>query len=223
MFNLQANSFKNTSWTRVILQAVFILFILNTSAYAAQTRAAHDRVVAQHLEENLVDSSWIVDGDGSKIVYMFFDPNCPYCHHVFDSLMKIRKDMPDLQFRWVPLGMLGGNSASKAAAIIQSPDPLKAFITNEKNYGFLNSDAGGGIPPAKHIDAASQTILDENLSILQGQNLYGIPVVLFQADDGKPFYFSGQRSEAELRQILAHVAAGNFGGGQPIKGSQSQQ
>lgn len=196
------------------------LFLFNASAYAQSATAAQDRVVAEHLMNDLVDSSWIQDGDGSKIVYLFFDPNCPYCHHVFDSLMKIRKDMPDLQFRWAPLGMLGGNSAGKAAAIIQAQDPLKAFLTSEQNYGFLNSDTGGGIPPAKHIADSTNSILNENLSILQGQNMYGIPIVVFQADDGKPFYFSGERSEAQLRQIMAHVASGNYGGGQPIRGGK---
>ncbi|OZB75863.1 MAG: hypothetical protein B7X37_00820 [Halothiobacillus sp. 14-55-98] len=205
-------------WASMLLT----LFLFNAPIYAQTATAAQDRVVAQNLMNDLADSSWIQDGTGSKIVYLFFDPNCPYCHHVFDSLMKIRKDSPDLQFRWIPLGMLGSNSTTKAAAIIQAPDPLKAFMTNEKNYGFLNSDTGGGIPPAKQVDAESQTILDENLSILQGQNLYGIPVVVFQADDGKPFYFSGQRSEAQLREILAHVVAGSFGGGQPIKGQQNK-
>jgi len=201
---------------------LFSLFLFNAPINAQTATAAQDRVVAQNLMNDLVDSSWIQDGNGSKIVYLFFDPNCPYCHHVFGSLMKIRKARADLQFRWIPLGMLGSNSMAKAAAIIQAPDPLKAFVTNEKNYGFLNSDTGGGIPPAKQVDAASQTILDENLSILQGQNLYGIPVVVFQADDGKPFYFSGQRSEAQLREILAHVVPGSFGGGQPIKGQQNK-
>jgi thiol:disulfide interchange protein DsbG len=43
---------------------------------------------------------------------------------------------------------------------------------------------------------------------------------VFQADDGKPFYFSGERSEAQLRQIMAHVASGNYGGGQPIQGGK---
>lgn len=218
MFNLHRNH-PNTQRIRLFWVGMLLtLFLFNASAFAQTSTAAQDRVIAEHLMNDLVDSSWIQDGNGSKIVYMFFDPNCPYCHHVFDSLMKIRKDMPDLQFRWAPLGMLGGNSAGKAAAIIQASDPLKAFLTSEQNYGFLNSDTGGGIPPAKHIDESSQTILDENLSILQGQNLYGIPIVLFQADDGKPFYFSGERSEAQLRQIMAHVAAGTYGGGQPIRG-----
>lgn len=192
------------------------LFFANTPVFAQSASAAHDRVIAANLMNDLIDSSWIQDGNGSKIVYIFFDPNCPYCHHVFDALMKIRQDIPDLQFRWIPLGMLGDNSEGKAAAIIQSPDPLKAFMTNERNYGFLNSDTGGGIPPAKHIAQSTQTILDENLSILQGQNLYGIPIVVFQADDGKPFYFSGERSETQLRQIIKHVASGTYGGGQAI-------
>lgn len=202
-------------WITALLS---LFLIIGTSYGASATAAPNDRVVAQHLMDNLVDSSWIQDGKGSKIVYFFFDPNCPYCHHVFDSLMKIRMDMPDLQFRWAPLGMLGGTSEGKAAAIIQAPDPLKAFLTSEQNYGFLNSDTGGGIPPAKHIAERSQSILDENLSILQGQNLYGIPIVVFQADDGKPFYFSGERTEAQLREIMAHVASGAYGGGQPIRG-----
>lgn len=222
MIDLHLRGSKQQRLIPFLASVLLTLFLFNAPVNAQTPTAAQDRVVAQNLMNDLVDSSWIKDGNGSKIVYLFFDPNCPYCHHVFDSLMKIRKDRPDLQFRWIPLGMLGSNSTAKAAAIIQAADPLKAFMTNEKNYGFLNSDTGGGIPPAKHVDAASQTILVENLSILQGQNLYGIPVVVFQADDGKPFYFSGQRSEAQLREILAHVEAGSFGGGQSIKGKQHQ-
>ncbi len=195
--------------------------LLAITCYAQLATAANqDRVVAKQLMDDLVDSSWIQDGHGSKIVYLFFDPNCPYCHHVFDSLMDIRKSMPDLQFRWVPLGMLGGNSAGKAAAMIQASDPIKAFRTNERNYGFLNSDTGGGIEPAKHIAQSTTSLLDQNLSILQGANLYGIPIVVFQADDGQPFYFSGERTEAQLRELMAHVAPGSYGGGQPIRGDQ---
>jgi len=205
-------------WLRPLgISLLLTFFSITLSTYGQSADAApKDRVVAQHLMDDLADSSWIQDGSGSKIVYMFFDPNCPYCHHVFDSLMTIRKTMPDLQFRWVPLGMLGGNSTGKAAAIIQSDDPLKAFITSEHNFGFLNSDTGGGILPAKHIATKTHSILDENLSILQGQNLYGIPIVIFQATDGKPFYFSGQRTEKQLRELMAFVASGAYGGGQPI-------
>ncbi|MGC8696996.1 MAG: thioredoxin fold domain-containing protein, partial [Halothiobacillus sp.] len=155
-------------------------------------------------------------GEGSKIIYVFFDPNCPYCHNVYDSLVKIRKTQPDLQYRWVPLALLGGTSIGKAAAIIQAPDPLAAFHQSERNYGFLDNDTGGGIQPVKNITNATQTLLDENLSILQGENLAGIPVVVFQASDGKPFYFMGQRTQTQLQELLAFVASGNFGGGTAI-------
>lgn len=204
--------------TPILFGVVLMLSLFNSTANASTSAASQDRIVAQHLMNDLSGSSWIQDGHGSKIVYIFFDPNCPYCHHVFDSLVKIRKEMPDLQFRWIPLGMLGGSSTGKAAAIIQSANPLKAFLTSERNFGFLDSDNGGGIPPAKHIKQNTINLLDANLSILEGENLYGIPIVVFEADDGKPFYFSGQRTQAQLREIMAHVASGNFGGGQPILG-----
>ncbi len=199
-----------------ILQTALIaltLSFMSADGFAANT----DRVTAAHLMVNLNTSSWIQDGSGSKIIYVFFDPNCPYCHNVYDSLIKIRKTLPDLQFRWVPLALLGGTSPGKAAAIIQAPNPLASFNLSERNYGFLDNDTGGGIQPAKHIADATQSVLDENLSIIQGENLAGIPVVVFQATDGKPFYFMGQRTQAQLQELLAFVASGNFGGGTAIK------
>lgn len=187
-------------------------------AATVETKAIpKNRQIAVQMMTDMVDSSWIKDGTGDHIVYMFFDPNCPYCHRVYDSFQKIRKDMPDLQFRWVPVGMLTASSEGKAAAIIQAKDPLKAFHESESNYGFLDSGNGGGIAPAKHITDHSKSLLIENLSILQGDNQAGIPIILFQADDGLPFFFSGARPEAQLRAILGHVAKGNFGGGTPIK------
>lgn len=176
-------------------------------------QAKDQRAVAAQLMKDMTDASWIRQGDGDRIVYMFFDPNCPYCHHVYDNLKPIIKNRPDLQFRWVPLGMLTDTSKGKAAAIIQAKNPLKAFQKSEKNYGFLNIDNGGGIKPAKHISQKTENILLQNLSILQGNNLYGIPIVVFQGDDGKPFYFSGEHSTKQLRAYLGHVAKGEYGGG----------
>ncbi len=196
---------------------IFVAFSLLSHPSLAATPVNPDRITAAHLMNNLIDASWVQDGSGNKIVYLFFDPNCPYCHIVYDTLAKIRKDLPDIQFRWVPLATLGGTSEGKAAAIIQAQDPLAAFHQSERNYGFLDSDNGGGIKPARIVKAATKSLLDENLSIIEGENLAGIPIVVFQATDGKPFYFMGQRTEAQLRQILSFVAAGNFGGGTPIK------
>lgn len=200
--------------------AIFGAFLVVPAASAAQTDTVtvpKNRQVAVRLMADLADASWIKDGNGNQIVYMFFDPNCPYCHEVFDSFEKIRKDMPSLQFRWVPVGMLTPSSTTKAAAIIQAKDPLKAFLESEHNYGFLDSGNGGGIEPAKHVTKKTDAMLLQNLSILQGDNLYAIPIIVFQADDGLPFYFSGARPEAQLRAILKHVARGGYGGGKAIE------
>ncbi|HQS03582.1 MAG: hypothetical protein B7Y07_11315 [Halothiobacillus sp. 24-54-40] len=209
---------RRLAHTRTLKTLQLALIALTFAAISIPCFAANtDRVTAAHLMGNLNASNWIQDGEGSKIIYVFFDPNCPYCHNVYDSLIKIRKTQPDLQYRWVPLALLGGTSLGKAAAIIQAPDPLAAFNQSERNYGFLDSDTGGGIQPAKHITDATQSLLDENLSIIQGENLAGIPVVVFQATDSKPFYFMGQRTQAQLQELLAFVASGNFGGGTAIK------
>ncbi|WP_322629190.1 thioredoxin fold domain-containing protein [Halothiobacillus sp.] len=217
--SLGALMLRTLRYPYLMLVLLLTLSIVAPVVFAAQTDTAtvpKNRQVAVRLMADLTDASWIKDGNGSQIVYMFFDPNCPYCHAVFDSFMKIRKDMPNLQFRWVPVGMLTPTSTTKAAAIIQAKDPLKAFYESENNYGFLDSGNGGGIEPAKHVTAKASAMLLENLSILQGDNLYAIPIILFQADDGLPFSFSGARPESQLRAILKHVAKGNFGGGKAV-------
>lgn len=208
-----------TTRRRLLLSLVATPFWLMSPASQA---ANDDRAVAADLMSAMTSANYIPDGSGDQIVYFFFDPNCPYCHRVYDRLTKIRADFPNLQLRWVPLGMLGADSKKKAAAIIQAANPLAAFHQNESNYGFLDNDTGGGIAPARTVLPATQTILDENLSILQGANLYGIPVVVFQATDGKAFYFSGERSETQLKEILSYVAKGSFAGGTAITGHAAE-
>lgn len=205
-------SFSYRSTLRPFLALVLVILSLT----AMPSQAADPRAVAARMMADMPDSTWIRQGNGDRIVYMFFDPNCPYCHHVYDNLKPIIAARKDLQFRWVPLGMLTSSSEGKAAAIIQAKDPLKAFHQSEENYGFLDSDNGGGIKPIKNITEKTKTDLVANYSVLEDGNVYGIPVILFQGDDGKPFFMDGEHSTKQLKAILDHVAKGEYGGGKAL-------
>jgi len=207
---------SSASWSSGLLQKLFMVLAVVLCLNALPAHAADPRAVAARMMADLGDTTWIRQGNGDRIVYMFFDPNCPYCHTVYDNLKPIIAKRHDLQFRLVPLGMLTNSSEGKAAAIIQAKDPLKAFHKSENNYGFLNSDSGGGIKPADHIEEQTKSDLMANYSVLEDGNVYGIPVIIFQGDDGKPFYVSGTHSTQQLKAILSHVAKGEYGGGKAL-------
>lgn len=179
-------------------------------------QAQDSRAVATAIANQLSTTTWIRQGDGSKIVYFFFDPNCPHCNEAYEHIKPILADDRDIQMRYVPMGVLLPSSAGKAAAIMQSPDPLAAYQRMEEGYGFSSHGDGGAIDPIKDISPATQKALDANYAILKNNHIPGMPLIVFQGDDGKPFMLFGDRSTEMYRKLFAHIAPGPFGGGHPI-------
>lgn len=180
------------------------------------TQAADSRATAVAIASELTTTTWIGQGDGQKIVYFFFDPNCPHCNEAYERIKPILATDKDIQMRYVPMGVLLPSSAGKAAAIMQYADPLAAYHRMEEGYGFSSQGDGGAIEPIKDILPATQKALDANYAILKNNHIPGMPLIVFQGDDGKPFMLFGTRSTEFYRKLLAHVAPGPFGGGHPI-------
>lgn len=164
----------------------------------AQTARQAEGILAQ-----IGKATFIAEGKGSRVIYIFFDPNCPFCHRLYGMLRPfVGKD--DLQFRWVPLGMLTASSLPKAAAILQSPDPLLAFHKNEDDYDFAaNGQPGGGIEPAATIGTKARSALAANLAIYNSQKLFGVPVVLWRKADGAAEMIVGAPDQGRLDALLA--------------------
>jgi thiol:disulfide interchange protein DsbG len=179
-------------------------------------QAADSRATAVTIAGQLSTTTWIADGDGQKIVYFFFDPNCPHCNEAYEQMKPILAADRDIQMRYVPMGVLLPSSAGKAAAIMQSADPLAAYHRMEEGYGFSAHGDGGAIDPAKVIAPATQKALDANYAILKNNHIPGMPLIVFQGDDGKPFMLFGTRSTEFYGKLLSHVAPGPFGGGHRI-------
>jgi len=64
----------------------------------------------------------VVEGSASpkRILYIFFDANCWYCHLTWKALQPYEK--AGLQVRWVPVAYQKDSSTTKAAAIMQAKD-----------------------------------------------------------------------------------------------------
>jgi thiol:disulfide interchange protein DsbG len=157
---------------------------------------------AEGVLADIAKATFIAEGNGKRPIYIFFDPNCPFCHQLYKKLRPfVGKD--DVQFRWIPLGMLTPSSLPKAAAILQASDPLQAFYKNEDDYDFAaNGQPGGGIEPAQTITPKVRDELAANLALYNSQKLYGVPVVIWRKPDGRADMLIGVPSDAQIRKIL---------------------
>ncbi|SCC92799.1 conserved exported hypothetical protein [Thiomonas sp. X19] len=186
---------------RLTLRALALLALAALPGPAvAQSARQAEGVLAQ-----IDKTTWIAEGQGKRALYIFFDPNCPYCHKLYGMLRAdVGKD--DLQFRWIPLGMLTPSSLSKAAAILQAKDPLQAFHKNENDYDFAaNGQPGGGIEPATTITPKVRQELASNLAVYNGNKLFGVPVMVWTKVDGRAASLTGVPSAAELSSVLRSV------------------
>ena len=157
---------------------------------------------AEGVLANIGKATTIVEGKGARSLYIFFDPNCPFCHELYKKLRPL-VGKTDVQFRWIPLGLLTASSLPKAAAILQASDPLQAFYKNENDYDFAaNGQPGGGIEPAQSISPKVRAELAANLALYNSEKLFGVPVILWRKADGRADMMIGVPSEAQIQIML---------------------
>jgi thiol:disulfide interchange protein DsbG len=189
---------------RNLLIIILIISGLAASLGIQAGSSAASRGIASNLLDDIDQATWITEGSGKHIVYIFFDPNCPHCHKLYETLRPLIARR-DLQLRWVPVAMLTDTSLGKAAAILQAADPLSALQMNEDDFGLSDLGPGGAITPAAVISDRTRLNLAANLSLLQGQNLFVVPVVVFRATDGEGLMFFGVPATENLNRLLQYV------------------
>ena len=97
------------------------------------TAAGLEKVLAQPMTDavwgRLEKSHRIVDGraDAPRTVYVFTDPNCPYCNKLWADA-RPWVDAGKLQLRHVMVGILTPTSVGKAAALLGDKNPAAAWI-----------------------------------------------------------------------------------------------
>ena len=122
--------------------------------------------------EKLKDSTWISDGSdkAEKIVYVFTDPNCPYCKRFWkDARPWI--DAGKVQLRHLMVGTLGDSSQKKAAYLLSAKDPKAALFGNESGKNPAKE--------AKIIEAKQRQQLDDNQQLMATVGASGTPAILY--------------------------------------------
>jgi thiol:disulfide interchange protein DsbG len=146
--------------------------------------------------KQLEASHWIADGKAGapRTVYMFTDPNCPYCNK-FWSDARPWVEAGKVQLRHVIVGMLTPTSEGKAAALLAQKDPAAALAAYERSHAADTSKAlaaghpkplaDGTLRPLAPIPPAVQEQLDANARLMGALGLQATPAFAWRDGTGE--------------------------------------
>jgi len=155
----------------------------------------------------LESSHWIQDGkkDAPRTVYVFTDPNCPYCNK-FWADARPWVDSGKVVLRHVMVGILTPTSAGKAAALLADKDPAAALAAYERGHMDQNAKSiasrqvrplgDAGLKPLADIPAAIQTKLAANERLMASLGLQATPAMVWRDTDGTVQMRTGAPSSA---------------------------
>lgn len=177
------------------MRALFLVLALFLFAGPAAAEPA-DAVLA-----DLPKATWIAEGKGQRIVYIFIDANCPSCALLYRNLRTLIEPQ-DLQIRWVPVAVVNATSLGKGAAILQASEPLAALRLNEEHY--RGESYSGGIEEDIPTTETEQK-LRANERLFNRLDIPVVPTMLFEDRNWHTVIIQGALSPVALRKVFAHL------------------
>lgn len=145
--------------------------------------------------ESLKNSAWIADGSDSadKFVYVFTDPNCPYCKRLWNDA-RPWVDAGKVQLRHVMVGTLGESSQKKAAYLLSAKNPEDALRDNESGKKAAQE--------INRIADQQRQQLDENQQLMASLGASGTPAILYLDSTGMLQMHPGAPQAEQLIELF---------------------
>lgn len=149
-------------------------------------------------------TTWIQQGSNSAPhqLYVIFDPNCTYCHRLYESLQPFIAD-GSLAVRWVPVAFLKPTSNGRVYAILSSPTPVKMLAQNEASFNETSED--GGVPPLSNPSALVKQQLQNNMAFLTETQIIATPALLYKTNAGGEKLDMGLSDPSKLKDIIGNI------------------
>jgi thiol:disulfide interchange protein DsbG len=165
------------------------------------THAPLDKLVYEPLGKEMwarmENSTWIADGsdDAPRIIYMFSDPNCPYCN-LFWKQARPWVEAGKVQVRHIMVGMLRADSAGKSAALLSAERPEAALNEHEA------AGKASKLKALERIPAEVQKQLDANLGLMSELGGTATPAIFYLDDNGRLQMQQGVPQPQVLAEIM---------------------
>lgn len=166
-------------------------YLMFGSIYDMQTRkdlTAPKRAAAEKIDVSkfpLADAFTRVKGDGSRKLYLFSDPDCPYCKKLETEVLSKLDNVTIYTFMY-PLESLHPQARAKAESVWCLPEAGRAAA--------WEALAQGTQPPAKNCDNP----IERNIALAESIGFQGTPAMVSEDGRKMPGLVSAERLEAWL-------------------------
>ncbi|MCW8807151.1 MAG: thiol:disulfide interchange protein DsbG, partial [Rhodanobacter sp.] len=145
----------------------------------------------------LAKASWIAEGSvkPTRIVYVFTDTECPYCHQLWQAIQPLLIG-GDVQVRQIVLAVIAPASRGRAAAILDAASPARALSQHEGSFGH------SPIKPESTVSAATARRLAANIDLAERLGIHGLPVTVVRDSAGKILQLPGLLPSSRLKAIF---------------------
>ncbi len=190
---------------RTRMRASLALATLLVAAPSAYARGTGWQQSGTLLYQHISQLHWIAEGHGRKVLYDFIDPNSRPNHALFERLAPlIARD--HLTIRQILVAYLSPTSTGKAAAVLQSAQPMRVLDQGEARFA---RSAGAAITPVP-IKPQTQRILRQDfqaLTAVEGNPwMRFAPILIYRARDGRVHVFQRRLTNARLAAIIGSVS-----------------
>ena len=143
--------------------------------------------VAKRINVNnlpLEDAFKVVNGDGSRLVYIFADPDCPYCKEL-EASMALVKDVTAYIFLF-PIKDIHPDAYRKSVGIWCASDRSKAWLSVMLSQASIAT-------------AECDNPVDRNIALAQRLGIDGTPTIILQNGDRYEGGLTAEALNSELR------------------------
>jgi len=182
---------------------VLVACMVSGVAIAHTTKGSSARMAQRAaLYRSLPQATGITEGHGPRVLYDFFDPNCPYCHMLYKRLQPLIGPY-HLTVHAIPVAYLTSTSPGKAAALLQARDRLAALHQSQAHYSWKQGSSIAPVIPTP----ATRRALAVNLKLdTEAAGFPLVPILVYQKADGTIRVInSGAPPVWALKQIVASI------------------
>lgn len=132
----------------------------------------------------------------TTVVYVFFDPQCPHCGHLWNAAVPLQKKA---KFVWMPVALINATSSAQGATLLAAADPVQAMTEHETS---LLAGSGGIGSGASITDEAKQAVAS-NTKLFNNLGLEGVPYTIVKnARTGQLVTRGGSMDTGALAQLI---------------------
>lgn len=132
----------------------------------------------------------------ANTVYVFFDPQCPHCGHLWQASTPLHKKV---KFVWIPVAWINASSLTQGAALLTSGDPLALMTQHEASL----LAGTGGISASAGVASDVEQTIKANTKLLNSFGAESVPfVVVKNARTGQTISRDGALTTVELAELV---------------------